>query len=534
MDEQSEGWRPPQLFWRYHPHQDLNGEGAFSNPHFNGIYIPGLRPSPGSDLFDSFSELPSRLALSKLERFLHELVHIIITATPLWRLQKQIVHALWLLLYSLDDRTILSLPSWQISGKAELTRIIEKSIPLLKSLDHETRIVDETICNALTLANLNLLRVARRASVRISDENYLELEKHIKKVITTKIDPNSKETIIDEDGEKIWAFSETLLQQNWFAKISETTVDEESALRIYRSLIGIGLYCYDPSPKTLKDIWQTGHIPPEDSPQARLRSLLLHLQGTSSADEAINAMTEKWQSEHRRSGVRDLLQKVQDLAIAKGRPGEIFLEDFSEVQESFSPSLIDPFIEVATSLRINPDKLYFKHPIGRAISYLNLGYAPRSENEMRKLLLSRNEILPDGRELILPPPWETVVPIITKEQEGALHCYYLARFPCGDRFVDVGGDKPAFLQLWEQADPVLLEEAQKSRTAVLPATKEVTLAWDIQRILEDLVLTGHLHCLCGPTSNRPKDCSYRQLLSRVYQHIRTADGRHLPPIECLH
>jgi hypothetical protein len=454
LGQASEGENP---FWRAFPSSD---RAAAIVPAVNALYIQGIVPRVGADLGAQVSPALRWIL------FEHELYHLAMSSAGVGLLLRRLANAMYLVLHSLDEGTVLRIPSWRLDGNPQLAVLTPKLRFLLPTLAAEAGPVDEAICAASTLLHFR----------RSLSADPLELAK-----TTDEIGKNLER--LDDETRALW---DELTNAAWFR-----AAERGSPGRVLALLLGIGLHALRPAPETLRDWWQQGRLPPAragDGPRARLRCLLAQLQPAATAGEAAER-------------------------LASVSPSPLF----GMAEEGVAP---DPVAEVARALALDPDALHRVHPVGRALAFLMSGQTPRS----------------DGEGSFPAASWSPIVPILTRDG-GDHRCRFLARFACGRLAAKVLSgelDVAESWRRWARGGRLTPAEARLvGRLTIMPAPPEVTLLWDLQRIMEDLVRWGRLRCLCGSARDPAAGCARGGLLSRVYRQTRTEWGDCLPPPSCL-
>ena len=183
----SEGIRTgprPSGGWRRSP-----AESAFSLPYLNAIYIPGLQPTVGQNLWSMLASSGGARSerVLRVEWYLHEWLHVSLVSTPMARWLCSLVWSLWLLLDNLDQRRLLRIPSWRIDGCPELTEVVRKAVSTLGYLEGKARVVDEVICTAFSVASGTM---ALSIAEKLTDENRRKLCEGLKQGLEQKVFKN--------------------------------------------------------------------------------------------------------------------------------------------------------------------------------------------------------------------------------------------------------------------------------------------------------------------------------------------------------
>jgi hypothetical protein len=440
------------------------------DPFTNAFRIAGLRPLIGANFFDLLPSTSIR-SLVRAELIMHEFFHFSMSLTAVGSFQRKLAYGLYAILFSMDDDDLrLHIPSWRVEGNDALAKLAPKIASVLRTVERDTFVVDETIATAATLTFWRLFLVSGRVSP--------EQHRLVMQAVRSNTHP------------AVWTACQRLERCEWF---TFRAPEPEAAGRIATLLIALGNYAFSPAASVLGEYW-AGRSP-HDAPGPRLRRVLTALSKTQhqSLDEALAA---------------DALRPFLDLS--PDRPCTTLGRQRGVVAEP------DPLAEVFTALGLDPTQAMATHPVGRAVTYLLTGYLPRGPDDA-----------PGDVAL------QAIVPLVTEEEDGHVACRFLTRLPLGRLLNQLGGKSVAIEEMWEDALGGRRPQLEVGRAAVMPAPEGVRLLWQLQALMEQLLGEEALRCLCGPRCNRGGQCECSELLPRVYERVRRDSGAPLPRPSCL-
>jgi hypothetical protein len=435
-----------RLFWRNH--SDGEGGRAKADPFTHAVHIPGLQPAIGADLVEL---LPS---LREKEWMLHELSHLSRGEMHLLTFLKRLVHAAHFALYSLNPDTILHIPSRTIDGNSEVSRIFPKVSFLLEDLEFETGLVDEVLCTTQTLVT----QLGFAAIHQITFEAFRVAKNSIRTTL-------EREAEVDPATAILWPFCDRLFNEFITRGAGRATI-----MDVFLLLIEIDTFVFTPPVAQLVEWWRAGSVPPEQAPMARLTTALHCLEAApGDLDQATRAVAQ--------------LRAADEATTDEWRPP-------------------DPFAETVTAFGWTPETVPFVHPVGRAISYLDTGYAPASRDEHLSTRYRRAQSI--------------IVPLVEEQPfPGWFRCRFEARVPM---------DTPVG-ELWATS------ERGSERLTVMPLSNEAGLLWNLQAVFRDLLFDRYIKCHCVHGQSTGTDC-HRDLFGRIYDYVRNDDGGYLPPLSC--
>lgn len=125
------------------------------------LHIPDLRPLIGGDLLAPDDERTDSQARAgrfrQQEWFMHELNHVLLNLSRVGMIQQSIAHAIYLLLSGLPAGLTLDLPSWEIVGSPELTRLARRLWKAHELVADPVNQVEEFACTATSLVMYELM-----------------------------------------------------------------------------------------------------------------------------------------------------------------------------------------------------------------------------------------------------------------------------------------------------------------------------------------------------------------------------------------
>ena len=203
MQSQNSPWHPSGLLRRPHPVTDLTTSKqeehhlhrAYSIPPIHALYIPGIRPQIGKDLYYQDHPESTLHNVGKWEQLMHEQLHISIAHTYVGALLTDLASSLYLLLYNLSDSMVLYIPSWHMDGPQDIAVSTSKTKRLLQVLDKQMYIFEEVLCAAFSFSAISFFHLQNT----ISDKVYDSYIFHMKDTLS-------------HDNAMIWCLCEKLLR----------------------------------------------------------------------------------------------------------------------------------------------------------------------------------------------------------------------------------------------------------------------------------------------------------------------------------
>lgn len=457
------------------PPRSATREASF-NPHTGALYLPGLRLTLGCDYFAAVRAA----GFDHAELLGHELIHLAQGSTPIGMLQKALAEAVYVVLTSLEDPCVLSVPSWRISGNTHLDGVLARVISLHRDINREAELVEETVCTASTL--LTVLAHHQRVT-------------HGSRRREPPLEWNA---ILARSHQDVRDLCQHLRLEEWLMGGAATT---EALLSRQVLLLHMGLAALSPSPDIVGAWWSGGRIHAQ-GPAARFTAL-------------VDAFRRTWDEGNSWRETVDLLLQAgvfTEMAPVDRGSSSTLLDRYLDEAERFP----DPCAEIAHALGVERAWSTGEHPVAQARWYVMSGF--------------RSSVSVEALERLAP-----VMPLVvaTTAADDSFRCKYEVRLRLGGiASPNIAADPPA---VWEQAIRGGGTDQPRARVTVMPASIEARYLHDLDRVFAMLVeRRPRLACLCAPSPcPAHDDCTCGTLLRPLSDRIRLDSGRAIPGPACL-